>query len=175
MSLNRQEKAAVIEEISAQIAIAQSIIVAEYRGLEVSSITSLRKDARASGVYLRVLKNSLASIAVKGTDFEILSDQFTGPLIYSISSDPVSAAKIIAKFAKNNDKLVIKSGALNNHLLTKEEIIALSSMPSKEELISTLLSAMQAPIVKFVRTINEVPSSFVRCLSAIRDSKIDAK
>lgn len=173
MSLNRQEKAAVIEEVSTKVADAQSIVIAEYRGLDVVSVTSLRKEARESGVYLRVLKNSLASRAVKGTSFSILANQFTGPLIYGISSDPVAAAKIFAKFAKTNDKLIIKAGALSNNLLNKEDVIALSIMPSRDELLSKLLSTLQAPIVKLARTINEIPTGFVRCLASIRDSKVN--
>jgi large subunit ribosomal protein L10 len=117
VSLNRQEKAIVIEEVTTQVATAQSIVVAEYRGLDVASVTVLRKTARESGVYLRVLKNSLARRAVAGTPFEALSDKLVGPLIYGISADPVNAAKVLSAFAKDNDKLVIKAGALPNSLL----------------------------------------------------------
>lgn len=171
MSLNRTEKAVVIEEVSAQVAKAQSIIVAEYRGLDVASVTVLRKTARESGVYLRVLKNSLARRAVAGTPFEGLSQQLTGPLIYGISEDPVSAAKAIADFGKTNDKLVIKGGALPNNLLTVDGVKALATMPSRDELLSKLLGTMQAPIAQFVRTLNEVPTKFVRGLAAVRDQK----
>lgn len=171
MSLNRQEKAVVIEEVSAQVAQAQSIIIAEYRGLDVASVTVLRKTARESGVYLRVLKNSLARRAVAGTPFEGLSEQLTGPLIYGISADPVAAAKALADFGKTNDKLVIKGGALPNNLLTVDGVKALATMPSREELLSKLLGTMQAPIAQFVRTLNEVPTKFVRGLAAVRDQK----
>lgn len=171
MSLNRTEKAVVIEEVSAQVAKAQSIIVAEYRGLDVASVTVLRKTARESGVYLRVLKNSLARRAVAGTPFEGLSQQLTGPLIYGISQDPVSAAKVLADFGKTNDKLVIKGGALPNNLLAVDGVKALATMPSREELLSKLLGTMQAPIAQFVRTLNEVPTKFVRGLAAVRDQK----
>jgi len=136
VSLNRQEKAVVIEEVSAEVAKAQSIVIAEYRGLDVASVTVLRKTARESGVYLRVLKNSLARRAVAGTAFEPLAEQLTGPLIYGISTDPVAAAKVIAGFAKSNDKLVIKAGALPNNLLNQEGVKALATMPSREELLS---------------------------------------
>ncbi len=171
MSLNRQEKAVVIEEVSAQVAKAQSIIVAEYRGLDVASITVLRKTARESGVYLRVLKNTLARRAVANTAFESLSAQLTGPLIYAISEDPVAAAKVLAGFAKSNDKLVIKGGALPNSLLNEAGVKALATMPSREELLSKLLGTLQAPIAQFVRTLNEVPTKFVRGLAAVRDQK----
>ncbi len=171
MSLNRQEKANVIEEVTTQVAKAQSIVVAEYRGLDVASVTVLRKTARESGVYLRVLKNSLARRAVAGTPFEALSDKLVGPLIYGISADPVNAAKVLSAFAKDNDKLVIKAGALPNSLLDVNGVKALATMPSREELLSTLLGTMQAPIAQFVRTLNEVPTKFVRGLAAVRDQK----
>ena len=171
MSLNRKEKAVVIEEVSAEVAKAQSIIIAEYRGLDVVSITVLRKTARESGVYLRVLKNTLVRRAVAGTPFEGLSDQLTGPLIYGISTDPVAAAKVLAGFAKTNDKLVIKGGAMPNSLLSQDGVKALATMPSREELLSKLLGTMQAPIAQFVRTLNEVPTKFVRGLAAVRDQK----
>ncbi|CAM5184513.1 Large ribosomal subunit protein uL10 OS=Castellaniella defragrans OX=75697 GN=rplJ PE=3 SV=1 [Castellaniella defragrans] len=171
MSLNRQEKAVVIEEISAQIGRAQSIVVAEYRGLDVASVTVLRKTARESGVYLRVLKNTLVRRALSGTPFEGLSAQLTGPLIYGISADPVAAAKTLSDFAKTNDKLVVTGGALPNSLLNAEGVKALATMPSREELLSKLLGTMQAPIAQFVRTLNEVPTKFVRGLAAVRDQK----
>ncbi|WP_039052215.1 50S ribosomal protein L10 [Bordetella avium] len=174
MSLNRQEKAVVIEEVSAEVAKAQSIVIAEYRGLDVASVTVLRKTARESGVYLRVLKNSLARRAVAGTAFEPLAEQLTGPLIYGISADPVAAAKVLAGFAKSNDKLVIKAGSLPNNLLNQEGVKALATMPSREELLSKLLGTMQAPITQFVRTLNEVPTKFARGLAAVRDQKAAA-
>ena len=166
MSLNRQEKAIVIEEVTTQVAKAQSIVVAEYRGLDVASVTVLRKKARESGVYLRVLKNSLARRAVAGTPFEALSSKLAGPLIYGISADPVNAAKVLAAFAKDNDKLVIKAGALPNSVLDVNGVKALATMPSRDELLSKLLGTMQAPIAQFVRTLNEVPTKFVRGLAA---------
>ena len=171
MSLNRQEKAIVIEEVATQVAAAQSIVVAEYRGLDVASVTVLRKIARESGVYLRVLKNSLARRAVSGTPFEALSDKLVGPLIYGISTDPVNAAKVLSAFAKDNDKLVIKAGSLPNSLLDVNGVKALATMPSRDELLSKLLGTMQAPIAQFVRTLNEVPTKFVRGLAAVRDQK----
>jgi large subunit ribosomal protein L10 len=171
VSLNRQEKAVVIEEVSAQVAKAQSIIIAEYRGLDVASVTVLRKTARESGVYLRVLKNTLVRRAVAGTPFEELSAQLTGPLIYGISADPVSAAKVLAGFAKTNDKLAIKGGALPNNVLSQDGVKALATMPSRDELLSKLLGTMQAPITQFVRTLNEIPTGFARGLAAVRDQK----
>lgn len=171
MSLNRTEKAAVIEEVSAQVAQAQSMVVAEYRGLDVASVTVLRKQAREQGVYLRVLKNTLARRAIAGTPFEGLSSGLTGPLIYGISADPVAAAKVLADFAKSNPNLVLKAGALPNSVMDVNGVKALASLPSREELLSKLLGTMQAPIAQFVRTLNEVPTKFVRGLAAVRDQK----
>ncbi|NLW04156.1 MAG: 50S ribosomal protein L10 [Pseudomonadaceae bacterium] len=171
MSLNRNEKAAVIEEVSAQVANAQSIIVAEYRGIDVASVTVLRKTARESGVYLRVLKNTLVRRSIAGTPFEGLSDQLTGPLIYAVSSDPVAAAKVLATFAKTNDKIVLKAGSLPGNMLDVNGVKALATMPSREELLAKLLGTMQAPVAQFVRTLNEVPTKFVRGLAAVRDQQ----
>lgn len=171
MSLNRQEKAIVIEEVTAQLVSAQSIVVAEYRGLDVAAVTVLRKTARESGVYLRVLKNTLARRALVNTPFEGLSEQLTGPLIYGISDDPVGAAKVLSAFGKENEKLVIKGGALPNSVLDANGVKALATMPSREELLSKLLGTMQAPVTQFVRTLNEVPTKFVRGLAAVRDQK----
>jgi len=171
VSLNRKEKAVVIEDVTTQVATAQSVVVAEYRGLDVASVTVLRKTARASGVYLRVLKNSLARKAIVGTPFEALSPKLVGPLIYGISADPVAAAKVLSAFAKDNEKLVIKAGALPNSILDADGVKALATMPSRDELLSKLLGTMQAPIAQFVRTLNEVPTKFVRGLAAVRDQK----
>src|SRR5690606_23699562 len=174
VALNREEKAAVVAEVSAEVAKAQSIVVAEYRGLEVGAITALRKQAREQGVYLRVLKNTLARRAVTGTPFEKLSDQLVGPLIYGLSSDPVAAAKVLNAFAKDNDKLVLKAGAMPNAVLDVNGVKALATMPSREELLATLLGTMQAPIATFVRTLNAVPGRFVRTMAAVRDQKEQA-
>lgn len=171
MGLNLDDKKAVVAEVSAQVAGAQSIIVAEYRGLGVVDITVLRAKARSSGVYLRVLKNTLARRAIAGTPFEGLSDKLVGPLIYGISADPVAAAKVLNEFAKGNDKLVIKAGAMPNHVMDVNGVKALATLPSREELLSKLLGTMQAPIAQFVRTLNEVPTKLVRGLAAVRDAK----
>ena len=171
MGLNLDDKKAVVAEVSAQVANAQSIIVAEYRGLEVVHVTQLRANARKAGVYLRVLKNTLVRRAVAGTSFAGLSDKMAGPLIYGISTDPVAAAKLLNEFAKGNEKLVIKAGALPNYVMDVAGVKALATMPSREELLSKLLGTMQAPVATFVRTLNEVPTKFVRGLAAVRDSK----
>ena len=171
MSLNLEQKQAVVSEIAAQLGSAQSVIVAEYRGLDVGAVTELRSKARKSGLYLRVLKNSLARRAVKGTPFEKLSEQMTGPLIYGISQDPVAGARVLSAFAKDNEKLVIRAGAMPNVLMSVKDVKALAALPSREELLAKLLGTMQAPVVKFVQTLNEVPGKFVRTLAAVRDSQ----
>ena len=171
MGLKLSEKQAVVTEIAGVVAKASVIVVAEYRGLDVGNSTVLRRQARDSGVYLRVLKNSLARRAVEGTPFALLADKMVGPLIYGISTDPVAAAKVLNGFAKDNDKLVIKAGAMANYLMDVNGVKALATMPSREELLSTLLGTMQAPIAQFVRTLNEVPTKFVRGLAAVRDAK----
>jgi len=171
LGLNLDDKKAVVAEVSAELANAQVVIVAEYRGLEVGQITELRAKARESGVYLRVLKNTLVRRAVEGTPFEGLNEQMVGPLIYGIAADPVSPAKVLQEFAKANDKLVIKGGAMPNYVMDAAGVKALASMPSREELLSKLLGTMQAPVAKFVQTLNEVPSKFVRTVAALRDSK----
>ena len=171
MSLNLEGKKEVVAEVSARLKSAQTVVLAEYRGLPVEDITVLRSRARASGVYLRVLKNTLARRAVQGTPFEKLGDQMVGPLAYGISDDPVAAAKVLHAYAKGNEKLVIKGGMMPNYLMTAKEVGNLATMPSRGELLSKLLGTMQAPIVKFVRTLNEVPTKFVRAVAAVRDQK----
>jgi len=171
VGLNLEEKKAVVEEIAAQVAGAKGIVLAEYRGLEVGNMTELRRRARGSGVYLRVLKNTLARRAVKDTPFAKLADQMVGPLVYGISSDPVATAKVMNEFAKGNDKFVIKAGAMPNAVISAKEVAALASLPSREELLAKLMATMQAPIAQFVRTLNEVPTKFVRALAAVRDAK----
>lgn len=171
MGLNLEGKKAVVAEVSAQVANAQAIIVAEYRGLEVGHVTELRAKARESGVYLRVLKNTLARRALAGTPFEELTSKLVGPLIYGISDDPVAPAKLLQAFSKENDKLVIKAGVMPNYLMDANAVKALASMPSRDELLAKLLGTMQAPIATFVQTLNEVPGKFVRTLAAVRDAK----
>lgn len=171
MSLNLEEKKAVVAEVSEQVSKAQAIVFAEYRGLQVGEMTTLRAQARKSGVYLRVLKNTLVRRAVDGTPFSGLAEQMVGPLVFGIAADPVAAAKVMSDFAKANDKFVIKAGAMPNQVMDVSSIKALASMPSREELLAKLLGTMQAPIAQFVRTLNEVPTKFVRGLAAVRDQK----
>ena len=171
MGLNLEQKQAVVAEVAAQLAKAQAVIVAEYRGLDVARVTQLRSKARKSGLYLRVLKNTLARRAVKGTPFEKLSDQMVGPLMYGIATDPVAGAKVIAEFAKENELFVIKGGAMANTKMSDKDVKALALLPSREELLARLMGTMQAPVAKLARTLNEVPGKFVRTLAAYRDQK----
>ena len=174
MGLNRHQKAAKVEEVGALVAQSQSIVVAEYRGLDVESATRLRKQARSQGVHLRVLKNTLARRAVDGTAFSGLSDKLVGPLVYGFSADPVAAAKVISAFARENDKLVVKAGAMPNFVMDGAGVKALATLPSREELLAKLMATMQAPIGQFVRTLNEVPARLVRTLAAVRDAREQA-
>jgi len=171
LGLNLEQKQAVVSEVAAQLAKAQAVIVAEYRGLDVARVTQLRAKARQSGLYLRVLKNTLARRAVKGTPFESLSDQMVGPLMYGIAVDPVAGAKVIADFAKDNELFVIKGGAMPNTRMSDKDVKALAQLPSRDELIAKLMGTMQAPVAKLARTLNEVPGRFVRTLAAYRDQK----
>jgi len=149
MGLNLDDKKAVVAEVSAQIAGAQTMVVAEYRGIEVGDLTALRKKARESGVYLRVLKNTLVRRAVADTPFAGLAEQMVGPLIYALSEDAVAAAKVLNDFAKGNDKLVLKAGVYSGDVLDKAGVQALASIPSREELLAKLLGVMQAPVSGF--------------------------
>jgi large subunit ribosomal protein L10 len=153
VGLNRNEKQAVVEEISAKIASAQTIALAEYRGIQVGQMTQLRSKARDQGVYLRVLKNTLARRAVEGTSFSGLANDMTGPLIYAISDDAVAAAKVLSDFAKGNDKLVIRSGNYAGKPLDKAGVAALANIPSREVLLSQLMGIMQAPVSGFARAL----------------------
>ena len=149
MGLNLDEKKAVVAEVSAQVATAQTIVVAEYNGIEVAQLTKLRAQARKSGVYLRVLKNTLVRRAVAGSPFEGLAGQMTGPLIYGISQDPVAAAKVLSDFAKANDKMVLRAGSYAGKVLDKAGVQALAAIPSREELLAKLLGVMKAPVSGF--------------------------
>jgi large subunit ribosomal protein L10 len=163
VGLNLNDKKAVVAEVAEQVANAQTIAIAEYRGIEVGHLTVLRKKARESGVYLRVMKNTLVRRAVAGTPFASLADQMLGPLIYSVSADPVAAAKVLNDFAKTNDKLVLKAGSYAGKVLDKAGVQALASIPSREELLARLLGVMQAPV-----------SGFAVCLTALAQQREEA-
>ncbi|MCA0174759.1 MAG: 50S ribosomal protein L10 [Proteobacteria bacterium] len=146
MSLNRNEKAAVIEDVSAQAAKSVTLALAEYRGLTVADLNKLRVDARSKGVYLHVLKNTLARRALAGTSFEVASEHMVGPLIYGFSEDAVAAAKVIADFAKGNDKLVIKAGAYDGKALDAAGVKVLAAVPSREVLLAQIAGLLLSPV-----------------------------
>ena len=156
MSLNRNEKAAVIADVAAQVARSQTLALAEYRGLTVADLNKLRVEARAKGVYLHVLKNTLARRAVAGSPFEVVTESMAGPLIYGFSEDAVAAAKVIADFAKGNDKLVIKAGAFAGKALDAAGVKALAAIPSKEVLLTQVAGLLQSPIARFARAMAAV-------------------
>ena len=153
MSLTRNEKATVVTDVTAQVARSQTLALAEYRGMTVESLNVLRKTAREKGVYLHVLKNTLARRAVAGTPFEVASESMVGPLIYGFSEDAVAAAKVISDFAKTNDKLIVRAGAYAGRLLDAQGVSSLASIPSKEVLLSQLLGLMQSPVARIARVL----------------------
>ena len=154
MSLNRSEKEAVISDVTGLAAKAQTLVIAEYRGITVADMTKLRNTARSNGVSLSVLKNTLARRAVAGSAFEVVSDQMTGPLIYGFPEDAVAAAKVVAEFAKTNDKLVIRAGAYGGKALDVNGVKQLASIPTKEVLLAQLLGLMQSPISRTARVLS---------------------
>ncbi len=163
MSLNRESKKAVIEGVVKTLENAQTMVFAQYQGITVESMTAIRKEARKLGVYLHVLKNTLARISVKGTKFEPLAKHMTGPLVYAVSADPIAAAKVVAKFAKDNDKVKIIAGMFNEIFLDEAQVKQLAATPSRDELLAMMLGVMQ-----------QIPASFVRAVAAIRDQKEQA-
>jgi large subunit ribosomal protein L10 len=171
MAKSKEVKSIMLDEISENLKSSESVVVAEYSGLDVSGMTTLRKESRSVGVKLRVLKNTLVKKAINGTAFESLKDQLNGPLIYGFSSDPVAPAKLLSNFSKENDAIVIKGGALPGTLLSVDEVISLALIPPKDELYAKLLGTMQSPISGFVKTLNEVPSRLARTLSAVLEAK----
>ena len=146
MSLNRSEKEAVISEVTTLAAQAQTLVIAEYRGITVADMTKLRNQARSNGVTLSVLKNTLARRAVTGSSFEVVADQMTGPLIYGFSVDAIAAAKVVAEFAKTNDKLVIRAGVYGGKALDANGVKQLASIPSKEVLLAQLCGLLMSPV-----------------------------
>ena len=156
MSLTRNEKTAVITDVAAQVAKSQTLALAEYRGITVEQMNKLRVDARSKGVYLHVLKNTLARRAVVGTPFECSADAMSGPLIYGFSTDPVAAAKVMADFAKGNDKLIIKGGAYAGKVLDAKGVQALASIPSREVLLSQIAGLLMSPMQRLAAVVAAV-------------------
>lgn len=172
MALNREQKQAIVAEVAEVAGSAFSAVAAEYRGLSVSEMTELRVQARNNGVYLRVVKNTLARRAVEGTEFECLADDLKGPLILAFSQeDPGSAGRVIKDFAKDHDNLKVTMLAIGGKQLDASQIDVLAKMPTYDQAISMLMSVMKAPITKLAQTLNEVPGKLVRTVAAVRDAK----
>src|ERR1700679_3185536 len=172
MALNLEDKKALVAEVAEVAAKAQSVVAAEYRGLTVSQMTDLRSKARKSGVYVRVVKNTLARKALAGTSFESVGPKLKGPLVLAFSKDdPGAAARVVKDFAKANDKLVATLVSLGGQVLPAKAIDTVASLPTREQALSTLLGTLKAPAQKLVSTITAVPSKLVRTLAAVRDQK----
>jgi large subunit ribosomal protein L10 len=172
MALNLEDKKALVAEVAEVAAKAQSVVAAEYRGLTVSQMTELRAKARKSGVYMRVVKNTLARKALAGTSFEAVGPKLKGPLVLAFSKDdPGAAARVVKDFAKANEKLVATLVSLGGQVLSAKDLEAVASLPTREQALSMLLGTLKAPSQKLVSTIAAVPSKLVRTLAAVRDQK----
>ncbi len=172
MALNLEQKKAVVAEVSEKAQTALAAVAAEYRGITVEDMTELRVKARAEGVYLKVAKNTLVRRAVEGTDFECISDELTGPLLFAFSmDDPGSAARVVKEFSKTNDKLITKLVTVGGELLDASALDRLASMPTRDQALAILMGTMKAPIEKLVRTLAAPHTKMVRTFAAVRDSK----
>ena len=172
MALNLEDKKALVTEVNEVASKALSVVAAEYRGLTVTQMTELRSKSRAAGVYMRVVKNTLARKAVAGTSFECLGPVLKGPLVLAFSKDdPGAAARVIKAFSKDNDKLVPKAVSLGGQLLTAKSLDQVASLPTREQALAKLMAVMKAPIQKLVGTLQATPSKLVRTLAAVRDQK----
>jgi large subunit ribosomal protein L10 len=172
MALNLEDKKALVAEVSAVAATALSVVAAEYRGLTVSQMTELRSKARSAGVYVRVVKNTLARKAMAGTSFECMNSALKGPLVLAFSKDdPGAAARVVKAFAKDNDKLVATAVSLGGQLLGASALDKVASLPTREQALAQLMGVMRAPIQKLAATLAATPSKLVRTLAAVRDQK----
>ena len=171
MAKSRELKSEMLIDAQQAIEDASSIVYGEYRGLDVESMTQLRKTSRSVGVKLKIYKNTIFKKALSGSKFESLNGHLEGPLVYGISSDAVAPAKLLVDFSRENDGLIVKGGALDGSILDLNSVTALASIPPRDELIGKLLGVANGPIQGFVSTLNEVPSRLVRVLSAVRDQK----
>ena len=172
MVLKLEDKKTIVNEVAEVAKHAVSLIAAEYSGLTVAQLTSLRKSARESGVYMRVVRNTLARKAVEGTQFACMQQALVGPLVLAFSKeDPGAAARLIKEFAKQNEKLVVKALAIDSQLLPPEGLNKLASLPTRDEAIAQVMSVMLAPITQFVRTVAAPHAKLVRTIAAVRDQK----
>jgi large subunit ribosomal protein L10 len=175
VALNLEQKKSIVSEIAEVAANAYSAIAAEYNGLSSAQMTALRAKARSEGVYLRVVKNTLARRAFEGTDFECMTAAMVGPLVLAFSmEDPGAAARVVKEFAKENKKLEVKLVSISGQLLSANDLDRLANMPTKDQAISMLMSVMKAPVEKLAKTLNEVPGKLVRTVAAVRDQKQEA-
>ena len=172
MALRLEDKKAIVAEVAEVAASAYSAVAAEYRGLSVAEMTDLRSKARDGGVYLKVVRNTLARRAVEDTEFACMQDIFVGPLVLAFSQeDPGAAARVVKDFAKDHNKLIVKAVSVSGKLLPAEDLDKLAKMPTYDQAISMLMSVMQAPISKFVRTLAEPHAKLTRTVAAVRDQK----
>jgi len=172
MPLNLEDKKALVQEVNDVAANAHSVVAAEYRGITVSQMTELRAKARGQGVYLRVIKNTLARRALAGTTFEAVGSQLRGPLVLAFSKDdPGAAARVVKDFAKTNDKLVPTLVSIGGQVLSAKDIDRIASLPTREQALAQLMGVLKAPIEKLVRTLAEPQAKLVRTLAAVRDQK----
>lgn len=170
--LTLEDKKAIVADVASYAEKAQSAVAAEYRGLTVGDMTQLRANARQAGVYLRVVKNTLARRAIAGTEFECMQASFSGPLVLAFSQDePAAAARVIDDFSKGNDKLVVRIVALRGRLLAPGDLKILAKMPTKNEAISQLMAVMKAPVQKLAATLAEPGNKLARTMAAVRDAK----
>lgn len=172
MALKLEDKKAIVAEVAEQASLALSAAVADYRGLTVNQMSDLRKQARESGVYLKVVRNNLARIAIKGTEFECMSDALVGPLVLAFSKEePGAAAKLFKGFMKDNKAFKVKNLAMSGKLFGADKLEEMSKLPSRNDALATLCNVLQAPVAKFVRTLNEIPARAVRVFAAVGDAK----
>ena len=175
MPIGLEEKKAIVDEVNKTAGEALSAVMADYRGVSVEKMTALRKQAREEGVHIRVIRNTLAKIAFEGTDFECLSEALLGPNILAFSiEDPGAGARIFKEFAKENEAFEIKALALGGKLLSADQVDILAKLPTRDQALALLMSVMNAPLTKMVRTLNEVPGKVTRVFAALRDQKREA-
>jgi len=175
MALNLEDKKVIVSEVTEVVGTALSAVVADYRGTDVSALTALRRQAREQGVYVRVVRNSLAKRAVVGTEFECMTEAFVGPTLLALSiDDPGAAARVLKEFAKDNDNFEVRALAIGGELLGPEKIDVVAKLPTRDQAIAILMGTMIAPVTKLVTTMNEVPSKFVRVVAAVKDQKQEA-
>jgi large subunit ribosomal protein L10 len=175
VAIGLEEKKAIVAEVNETAASALSLVIADARGVASNDMTALRASARENRVTLRVVRNTLAKRALEGTEYECVTDTLTGPSLFGFSmEDPGAAARLFKDFASANDRFEVKALSVSGKLLGAEQIDVLAKLPTREQALATLMSVMKAPIVKLVRTSNEVPGKLVRVMAAVRDQKQEA-